>query len=139
MRRWTLIVAVLFSTASWAQNSERDRAALKAELQYWSRELDARGVEWRSKFKTLRSIQVGTTPYDKDGWSSQSTHTITVSPRALLSPYYFHQVIFHELGHYLFGLKHTSSGIMREKGYHERELEQNWNSFVDEYARQCKK
>jgi hypothetical protein len=143
-----LIVGVYFATQSQDQLEENIvlvDPALKPYVREWCYEMEKAGIIWEPGFRNLKSIQLATySVEDEDrvgGLTDYDKHTITVNRKyAQRGECIARNVVFHELGHAVFGLEHGCCSIMETDGttYNQQYCD-GWGLMVEEYVVQCKK
>lgn len=110
---------------------------LREKCLQWEREIRTRGLDPGAGLARLRSI-------DSSPDKRCAGRYLTWTSDILVSSELFHRgdwsvrcALYHELGHAIFRLEHTESGIMSEKIPSEEYLEQNWNQLLKDYLNQC--
>jgi len=118
-------------------------------IEDWKKDMSSVGIDGETKIKYIdRILIVDTIPegfidhvsQDQVGKSDRSTRTIWIRNRDY-NPDYLKALVYHEIGHYLFHLKHEGNGLImsthikEEPGYYK----QNWDSLLPIYLEKCRR
>lgn len=110
--------------------------ALEEQVDNWSRDIVTVGLHPDILLSCLDSIVVKELDQDKLGRAQ--ARSVYVDPRAMANDLVLRGVVYHELGHGIFGLSH-GSGIMDENAHSESEYEYYWPTWLKEYLEACRK
>jgi hypothetical protein len=124
----------------WLNNHKSNDAVvdidprLQKYIDEWQEDLNAEGVDTKSVFISLRSICIKNIPDDKVGVSYYYKRTIEIDPVVLnRGEYSMRGAIYHELGHFAFGLEHESCQMMSTRILSEEVYKNNWDEMKKEY------
>ena len=139
-----LICAILFAlfktiTAA-SQDSTRPKIdpALRSAVKDWEERMQREGLAYSNRFNGLEVIARVGRETAWVGRTSRATRSIEINDRQVASGQLrLLCTVYHELGHWTFGLGH-SSGIMAEECPSEEYLAANWEKLVEEYVNQCR-
>lgn len=112
---------------------------LEPVLEEWKREMAKAGLNVKYPLGQLEQILIDESSY-RAGHADPRSSRIWVSSRAIeLGPYTLKATMYHELGHYVFKLKHTDEiGIMYKATLPEEYYEESWEGLYQDYLTQCK-
>ena len=115
----------------------------------WKKDMSSVGIDGETKIKYIdRILIVDTIPEgyidhvteNQVGKSDHSTRTIWILNRDYEREY-LKALVYHEIGHYLFHLKHEGNGLImssyikEEPGYYK----QNWDRILPIYLEKCRR
>lgn len=118
-------------------------------IEDWKRDVSSVGIDGETQIKYIDQIAIvdiipeGYTDRvtkRQVGKSDHSNRTIWILNRDY-DPDYLKALVYHEIGHYLFNLKHEGAGIImsahivEEPGYYK----QNWDRLLPIYLEKCRK
>lgn len=113
---------------------------LESALSDWQADMEEADldVEWR--MGRLEGIIVYESTF-KAGHSDPGSRIVYVSNRALkLGPWTAKATLYHELGHFIFGLNHTDEiSIMYKETLPEEFYRDHWPELYQDYLTQCKR
>ena len=129
-------VLVVASYRSWLDEPSAPQAVdprLEAAVQGWRHDMERTDLIWQARFERIESISIERLPQSKAGCYDHWSHRISLSPEQLVAgPYSTRATIYHELGHAVFLLKHSSCKLMgpaEEESYYR----EHWAELVSEY------
>jgi hypothetical protein len=112
--------------------------ALQEFVEDWRWEMDAANIDYHAAFNRIESIELAAAENKYAGVTDLSTRKIKINVNQLgTGKIRTRATVYHELGHFVFGLPHGSCGIMQERCPSEEELEENWKDYVNEYLQLC--
>ena len=114
-------------------------ARLKPALIDWMEDMRDLGLDVKWRYGRLDWILVESSGH-LAGHSDPGSGTLMVSEQALSrGPWTAKAVLYHELGHYIFGLNHTDEiSIMYKENLPEDYYRENWPELLNDYLTQCK-
>lgn len=106
---------------------------LETPLRHWQQDVDQTRLIWRARFARVKSIGVKPLPAGWTGLYDQWSRRLWVSPERLSAgPYSTRATLYHELGHGVFLLKHSSCRLMGP-ALEEEYYREYWSALVQEY------
>lgn len=148
MRKFSLILIIFLLSACgvwfyrYVNNPERDQSydeRIVPLLDEWKSQLDSANIQYESALKRVDFIKV-MDDYPNCGKSDLGKRTITLNLNCLNEGLYSARLLlWHELGHSVFQLKHKTGTIMNREPLDEEYIRDNWEYFKQEYINQCKK
>jgi len=102
--------------------------------------VDREGIDVRYPIGRLRSLKFGEISSGFVGVSNKKDNTIVLSDRLIdQGEYVIRAAVYHELGHYVFDLKHVGYfSIMNSEVLRNWQYEDQWESMKNEYLNHCK-
>lgn len=137
---------------SWGQNQkdpEIQDPRIVSIVEDWKNDMSSVGIDGETLIKHIdRILIVDTIPEGfvdqvsqaQVGKSDHSTRTIWILNRDY-NPDYLKALVYHEIGHYLFHLKHEGNGLImsthikEEPGYYQA----NWDKLLPIYLEKCRR
>ena len=108
-------------------------------VEEWRQLMENNGIEHEAGFNRIDIIRIS---YDNSmsGHSDKINREIVINENQLRSGLYSSRaVVYHELGHYVFCLKHDSKkSIMYSKDLGESYYKNNWETLQNNYINKCK-
>lgn len=112
---------------------------LKSLVDEWKYNMDIHDIDYTAGFNRIDRILIS---YDNKvaGHSDKTNREIVINANQLRSGLYSSRaVMYHELGHYVFCLKHNDKiSIMYYKYLSETFYKNNWEALQDNYINKCK-
>lgn len=106
---------------------------LASSVARWRHDMERTPLIWQARFARVKSIEVAPLPEDAAGCYDQWSRKILVSPQRLTAGHYSTRAtIYHELGHGVFLLGHSSCKLMgptKSEEYYRA----HWGELVSEY------
>ncbi len=141
MKKILLILAlfsVVLAGAYFLSVGVKEKPVYSVELESaigeWKRYQQEAGVFDEAKFNEIRKITVGPLPRSKAGLSDINAKTITISPATIeKGKYSVRACVWHELGHYMYGLDHGSCLMMADSLFPEEITAEYWGHMKSEY------
>jgi hypothetical protein len=130
------------------QNNQIDPVMEDPEIRLiveeWKRDMNSIGLNGDKLIKRVDRIMIVKQIPSQEkshtvGKSDHGTRTIWIRERQY-EPEYLKALVYHELGHYLFDLKHLGTGeimskhLLEEPGYYKK----NWDNLLPIYLDKCK-
>jgi hypothetical protein len=113
--------------------------ALYSVVNEWKSDMQAAGIDYTRAFRRLHEIKISDLGDKLAGSCNRFSKKIIVSKVVVeRGAYSLKGTLYHELGHYVFDLKHGSCEIMRSDAYPNSMYEKNWEEFKQEYLAACK-
>jgi len=108
---------------------------LQSYVEEWKSDMRANGFEPNDAIASLRSIEVGElTDEEQLGLTKYYEHKIIIDYDAIvLDNLTLRAIVYHELGHYVFGLEHGSCELMSETSESTDYYSANWTRIKEEY------
>lgn len=129
---------MLLVHATHDETGPRVDVALSKYVEEWKWDVSQANIEYQPAFNRLKSIEVTDTQESYAGVTVTSARKIKINLKHLSSgEYRVRATLYHELGHFVFGLDHGSCAIMQEECQSEEQLEENWKEYVNEYLQLC--
>ena len=141
-----------FCVWTWEQNKKDpviQDPRIVSIVEDWKKDMSSVGIDGETLIKRIdRILIVDTIPegfidhvsQDQVGKSDRGTRTVWILNRDY-EPEYLKALVYHEIGHYLFDLKHEGNGLImstyikEEPGYYK----QNWDSLLPVYLEKCRR
>lgn len=113
---------------------------LEFALSTWQADMEEADLDINWRFGRLERITVDQSKF-LAGHSDPGRQIISVSNQVLkLGPWTTRATLYHELGHFIFGLNHTDEiGIMYRETLPEDLYRDQWPELYQEYLTQCKR
>ena len=106
----------------------------------WRSTLLSEGFDSKPVFTSLQSIKIKKLSEEMVGVTHYYKKTIEVDPVVLRQgSFTLRAAIYHELGHYAFGLSHESCKIMSTTTLSESEYKEHWEDMKHEYIELIRK
>ncbi len=106
----------------------------------WRSTLLSEGFDSKPVFTSLRSIKIKKLSEEMVGITHYYKKTIEIDPAILTQgTFALRATIYHELGHYAFGLNHESCKIMSTTILSEKEYKEHWDDMKNEYIELIRK
>lgn len=106
---------------------------LASSVARWRHDMERTPLIWQARFARVKSIEVAPLPDDAAGCYDRWSRKILVSPQRLTAgSYSTRATIYHELGHGVFLLGHSSCKLMgptKSEEYYRA----HWGELVSEY------
>jgi hypothetical protein len=114
---------------------------LEPHVNAWQELMLDQGLDVSRPFSRLRSIDLTDLEPGIAGVSHIGANRIRISDQVLdLGDFTLRAAVYHELGHSVFGLKHSDEiSIMYYQALSESYYQQNWNELENEYVLNCKR
>lgn len=119
--------------------------ALQQMVIEWTQLMSRNEIDYLSRFQDIRKIQLVNSGSLDDGYhageSNKEYKTISIDVDNFKEGYWStRNTVYHELGHYVFGLKHVDKGlnIMNTSTTSEVVCKQNWRKLENKYVKACK-
>jgi len=110
---------------------------LKPYVTEWKHAMEQAGLDWKWKFNQIDKIELSN--ITMHGTSSDILNVITIDRDILPDTILTRQTVYHELGHYVFGMEHVDTkSIMNINDLGSDFYRENWNRLVKEYIQQAK-
>lgn len=117
------------------EETQRIDPRLASYVEEWKQDMWKIGFDPTQAIASLTGMEV-TEMEDKLGNTQHYAHRIEVSTLALQQgDAAVRATVYHELGHYVFGLEHGSCDLMAEKSLPVEYYESNWDEMKKEYIR----
>jgi hypothetical protein len=114
---------------------------MESYIAEWKVDMTKAGIDWVEPYKRIKRIYFYNNSDDRLGYSTYNTNEVWVSSSLLRrDPYLLRASLYHEMGHFVFQLDH-SSGIMSDKSLCDNDplyYEKNWQSILKDYLEKCK-
>lgn len=122
------------------QNEENSKPpsieqGLEVFVDDWRNDCHSRGIDFEDRYNKIDQIVYS--DMNKAGESDTIQHEIRINPN--LNYLQTKSTVYHELGHYVFGLDHSDEGIMRDEIYSEEYYIENWENLIENYIFKIKK
>lgn len=138
-----LVVCGLVAVGLFAYNAtfnEHQPPEVDAELvkyvETWKQDCSAHDIELDRKWHKLDYIEYREPQSGKAGQYWEKERTVVIKPG--LGHYQTLSLVYHELGHAVFNLKHDEGTLMDCELQSESFYKQNWNSLTTQYFRRIK-
>lgn len=106
---------------------------LASSVARWRHDMERTPLIWQARFARVKSIEVAPLPDDAAGCYDRWSRKILVSPQRLTAgSYSTRATIYHELGHGVFLLGHSSCTLMGSTKSEEY-YRAHWGELVSEY------
>ncbi|MFC2176127.1 hypothetical protein ACFLR1_04070 [Bacteroidota bacterium] len=138
---YLLFVSVPLSwcLSEWLDDGEIISPSLVPFVKEWMSDMDEAGIAYENEFADIRHIELAYFFTNKAGSSSRFKHMIEIKmDLAKRGPASVKATLYHELGHYIFQLKHDCCVIMERRIRQEADYTENWNTYLTEYLEVCK-
>ena len=142
-----LIVMLILPITGCKQKSQPPKVdyALKQMVLEWTQLMGRHGIEYADEFNDIEYIRVVNAGALGDGVhageSNRQYHTISIDVNNFKEGYWStRNTVYHELGHYVFGLEHndTRLDIMNTNTTSEIVCKQNWVDLASRYVETIK-
>jgi len=113
---------------------------LESALSAWQSDMKEADLEIGWRFGRLERIFIDQSKI-RAGHSDPGNRTVSVSNEVLkLGQWTTRAILYHELGHFIFGLNHTDEiGIMYKETLPEEVYRDRWPELYQDYLTQCKR
>ncbi len=134
--KFKYIIIVLISCVALAfylSNDGRYNSELMKEYVYWSKVMKANGIDI-SKSESIRVLDFAELSDDVAGRSNRFSNLIYISHKEREHKPTVRAILWHELGHYTFDLKHDGCVIMNTELAERNYYSTHWSALESEYV-----
>lgn len=111
-------------------------ASLVAE---WKSDMEKAGIDYETGFNRIDKISIIDLADDRVGVSNKRTREVLVDPIQFdKGDYSVRATLYHELGHYVFGLEHGDCLLLMEYELEEKDYQKGWSTLKKSYLVICK-
>lgn len=105
-------------------------------VEEWKSDMRANGFDPDKSVVSLRSVSIESLDDERLGNTWIYEHRIVVSPSAFeYGDATVRAVVYHELGHYVFGLEHGSCELMAASNWSNTYYSMDWERIKEEYIK----
>ena len=105
----------------------------------WKSDMKKEGIDYESGFNRIDKISIIDLAGDQVGSSNKSTREVLVDPIQFdKGDYSVRATLYHELGHYVFGLEHGDCLLLMEYELEEKQYQKSWSTLKKSYLILCK-
>lgn len=123
----------LVMLAAYVSNDGVLNPELNSEYARWSQIMEANGIDV-SKSESLRVLDYADLSSSMSGISSTFSNLIYINDAERSHPLTVRAILWHELGHYTFGLKHGECRLMEAQRRDHAYIEANSKNLESEYV-----
>jgi hypothetical protein len=140
----SLLFIVILFVLVWIGSVDRTHPYVHPELETfvedWKNDVESTGLVWKNSFNRLDSITVlDSFPDQANAYVDFSKRVIYVSEKRLgADPIEIKATVYHELGHWVFLLKHGDCAMLRTTAHKRLEYYEYWEEMLAEYLETCK-
>lgn len=136
-----LLVAQYFDPLGNGLDPEVDHE-LREEIRQWKLAMDEAGIEYDAGFKRLDYVLIIPNMQGRVGLSSKGDRSIFIDSATHAKGFYTSRgIVWHELGHYVFGLNHTDDSLsimFKNIQPNNNMYKENWGEMKKKYIEYCK-